>query len=131
LLVAIGSSAYLLFASGYAGFGTNVSTQGAGVTSHTTSSLVQVNGGWAVLVMAVACSIAGAPLLSLFSGTLGLRFVTWLCALLLLGFSLIAGFTVGLYFMPAALILLIAGVVSLFVRNDSTASSEVGFRGLI
>ena len=83
--------------------------------------------GWMGAAAAVGC--AGLPLyLSRVRGLTDrspgkvLLLTTWACGLFLLAFALFAGFTVGVFYLPAAASLLLVGLVSLIrsiIMGDS------------
>ena len=72
-------------------------------------TFVEAHGGWVVPLLLVPIAIAAAPLARGRTST-----VTTACGVILVVLSLITGFSIGLYYMPSALLLLIgAGMVEL------------------
>jgi hypothetical protein len=85
------------------------------VTTH--SSLIAVNGVWVVLV-ALAIPIALAAL-GLLAAVKGYSALLWTAAIALLGYSFIAGLSIGLLFVPAA----VACFVSALTQRRARATS--------
>jgi hypothetical protein len=119
LLLSIVATFYLLEAPLYQG--TETSCIGDECeTVETTKTLVEANGRWVVNLLIAVTLVSGAPLFALVFRRLTLqRWVTWLSALLLLAFSIAGSFTIGLAFMPSALLLILAGILTLFIRKDA------------
>ena len=72
-------------------------------------TFVDAHGAWVVPLMLVPIALAAAPLARGRAST-----ATTACGVILAVLSLIAGFSIGLYYMPSALLLLLgAGMVEL------------------
>jgi hypothetical protein len=56
--------------------------------------------------------------------------VTWACTLLLMAYSIAGSMTIGLAFMPSAILLLIAAVITLFIRKDDLRTPAMILSGL-
>jgi hypothetical protein len=74
---------------------------------HTThATLLQVNGSWAILAVAFPVIIALLPLV------FRKQAIRIIATLVVGAFSLIGGFTIGLFYIPSALAMLLAACVS-------------------
>lgn len=124
-LWACGATVYLLSNAGYDGFSTGSTLSGTeSVVGHIEVSLVSANGTWVVALLSTVTVIAGLPLGVWLTGAAARRAVTWVSALMLLAFSLIAGFSVGLMYLPGALVLLAAAASSLLVKGKDPGPPE-------
>jgi len=83
-----------------------------------TATLVEVNGTWVVYQLVVVILVSGVPLFFALRQSASQSLVTWVSTLLLMAYSIAGSMTVGLYFMPSAILLLIAAVITLFIRKD-------------
>jgi hypothetical protein len=100
LVAAVAALAAALFAA----FGPTY--ESCEMTSCRRESAVSVNGWWVLIVVALPVVVALASLV------LDRRPVRIVAAVLLWAFSIITGFSVGLFFMPAALAMTIAAARS-------------------
>ncbi len=83
--------------------------EGRVVNEREERTFVDAHGAWVVPLLLVPVALAAVPLFRGRSST-----VTTACGVILVVLSLIAGFSIGLYYMPSALLLLIgAGMVEL------------------
>lgn len=101
--LAIGAAVYLLVRPVYTGS----VTQGGGiaeppVTYTYRATLLQVNGGWVVVPIVFPCAVALLPLL--FRN----QAVRILAAIVIGAFALIAGMSIGLFYVPAAMLMVLA-----------------------
>jgi hypothetical protein len=122
------ASVYLLTATTYAGiatgtdraFATGSDSAGQGMGGvQFSETFVEANGAWGVGLLLVVTLATAAPLVATYASLSAQRAITWLIALLLLAFSVLAGFTIGLFFLPSALVLVLAAILTLLIRNDS------------
>ena len=115
LLLSVAATFYLLDAPLYQGTETSCTESGC-ETIETTKTLVEANGRWVVNLLIGVTLVSGAPLFVLVFRRLTLqRWITWISALLLLVFSVAGALTIGMAFMPSALLLLVAGVLTLLI----------------
>ena len=121
LLCAGAASAYLVTAPMY---GTASSSSESGELVLSSRTLVEVNGPWVIMVVAFVTMVASAPFVLALVAPSAQRAITWLTAVLLLAFSVVAGFSIGLFFMPSALALLAAAIATVFVKHEPEASSR-------
>ncbi|HSM72359.1 MAG TPA: hypothetical protein VK851_12515 [Anaerolineales bacterium] len=118
LLLSVAATIYLLQAPLYQGVETSCTEDGC-ETVESTKTLVEANGRWVVNLLITMTVISGAPLFALAFRRLTLqRWVTWASALILLTFSIAGALSIGLAFMPSALLLLVAGVLTLLIRKE-------------
>lgn len=75
---------------------------------HLCASLIDVNGPRVLTVLALPVGIAGVGVLL---AHFGLRKALWLTAVLLLLFCLIGAFSIGLFYLPSAVALLVAAAL--------------------
>jgi hypothetical protein len=119
LLISIAAAIFLLNAPSYRGIETSCTESGC-ETIQVTQTLVEANGTWVVYLLSMVTLVSGAPLFAVVFRRLTLqRWVTWVSALLLLAFSIAGSLTIGLAFMPSALLLLIVGILTLFIHKDA------------
>jgi hypothetical protein len=123
---AVAASAYLLTMPAYEGLVTSTSSAVRGDSGSVaiggdvvrfTRTLAEENGLRIWVILLVVTLIATLPLAVALIRPTAQRTTTWIAALLLSAFSVLAGFSIGLFFMPSALILLAAAVATLFVRD--------------
>jgi len=115
-LTSIAAFIYLLYAPFYQ-YVRVIDTPGDGETIRGTATLVEVNGTWVVILLAVATLVSGLPLFVALWWSALQRLVTWLSALLLMAYSIAGSFTIGLAFAPSAILLLIAAIATLFIHK--------------
>ena len=87
----------------YQGVSESVSSSGAVASSTDGATLVAENGAWVILLLCVPVALA---VLGLLGAVRGRRALVWAPAVVLLIFALLAGFSLGLFYLPAALGLL-------------------------
>jgi hypothetical protein len=113
-LGALAASGFLLAVPAYEGIATSAASAGGGVdTVRFTQTFAEANGPRAMGLLLLVTLVATAPLGVALARPAAQRATTWASALLLSAFSVLAGFTVGLFYLPSALTLLIAAVVTL------------------
>lgn len=112
-LWALAATIYLLTGAGYESFSTDAALPGGGETvGHMSVSLVSANGPWVVALLSIVTLLAGIPLGVGLAHPRGHRGTTWTFGLLIVGFSIVAGFSVGLTYLPVGLVLIAAAAVS-------------------
>jgi len=104
------ATVFLLNAPLYSGMETSCTESGC-ETIQVTKTLVEANGRWVIYQLAVVDFISGVPLLVALRRSASQRLATWVSALLLLAYSIAGGLSIGLAFMPAAILLLIAAIL--------------------
>jgi len=121
LLSACTASAYLWRVPMYASLSTtSTSTSSAVTTGLDSQTLVGANGSWVTVLLVGVTLLCGLPLCVAVAVPGAQRGATWSTALLVLGFSIISGFSVGLFFMPSALLLLVSAILTVFVKEGET-----------
>jgi glucan phosphoethanolaminetransferase (alkaline phosphatase superfamily) len=106
LVLAVAASAWLAFDPGfYQGVSTSVSSSGAVTTIAESSTLIEQNGVWILGLLGVPVALAG---FGLYCAVRRHRVLLWVSGLVLIGFVAVSGFTIGLFYAPAALALLVA-----------------------
>jgi len=118
LLASIAVTIYLLNAPLYQGVETHCTESGC-ETIQTTRTLVEENGSWARILLTLVTLASGVPFVVSLTLPRFQRLATWVFALLILAFSIIGGLSIGLAYMPSAILLLIAAVLTLFIRKDT------------
>lgn len=84
-----------------------------------TMTLVEMNGTWVINQLVAAILVSGVPFFVALWWSAMQRLVTWICTLLLLAYSIAGSMTVGLFFMPGAVLLLLAAIATLFIRRST------------
>jgi hypothetical protein len=109
---------YLLVTAGYEGLSPASALAGnTPIVGHIDTSLASANGPWVVGLLLIVSLIAGLPFGVALTSPKSHRAVTWTAGLLLLGFSIISGYTVGLMYLPGAVLLLAAATTNVVVRG--------------
>lgn len=93
----------------YQGASTAVSSSGVVTTTSTGASLVQENGVWVVGLLCVPVALTA---FGLYCAVGGRRVLLWAGGLVLIGFVVVSGFSIGMWYAPAALALLVASGLS-------------------
>ena len=104
VLLAVVAGLWLAFYPAYQGESETVSSSGI-ATSSESSTLIDENGAWAAFLLCVPVILAG---LGLWGALRRRRTLLWIFAGVLLAFVVLGGFSIGLFFFPAALALLLA-----------------------
>lgn len=121
-LWACGATVYLLTTAGYEGLGTTSALVDGGIEVRRVSvSLAAANGPWVVGLLIGVSLFAGVPLGVALTFPAGQRSTTWTAALLLLGFSVISGFSVGFFYLPCGILLLASAITVGLVRRGGTS----------
>jgi hypothetical protein len=119
LLLAVVAGLWLAFSPGfYQGVSVTASASGEVVRRSEQTSLLAVNGMWALGLLAVPVALTA---LGVFGAARSYRFPLWSVAVVLLVFSIISSMTIGLFYLPAAIALLVAAAL----RDSSRAPSRV------
>ena len=118
LLLAVAALLFLTFWTGYYE-GEEVTADGA-VVAKTSASLIEENGMDVLGLLAVPVVLSAMGFLASFSrarvGTIGL----WTSAVLLVLFALVTGFTVGMFYLPAGFMLVLAAVFARAANRRQT-----------
>lgn len=105
VILAAAAGLFLAFYPVYQGVSESVSSSGAIASSSGSATLVAENGAWVILLLCVPLALAA---LGLLGAVRGRRALVWAPAVVLLVFALLAGFSIGLLYIPTALALLAA-----------------------
>ncbi len=105
VILATAAGLFLALYPVYQGVSESVSSSGAVTRSSDSATLVAENGAWVILLLCVPVALA---VLGLSGAVWGRRAVVWVPAAVLLGFVILGGFSIGLFYAPAALALLAA-----------------------
>ena len=106
LLLAVVAGSWLGFSPGfYQGVSVTVSSTGEVVRHSEQASLLAENGLWALGLLAIPLALTG---LGVFGAARRLRVLLWGVAGVLLAFSVLSSMTIGLFYLPAAIALLVA-----------------------
>jgi hypothetical protein len=105
VLLAVGAGLLLAFYPVYQGVSETASSSGVVTSSSDSATLVGENGAWVVVLLCVPVALAA---LGLVASLRGRRVLMWVLAAVLLGFVVLGGFSIGLFYLPAALALLVA-----------------------
>lgn len=95
-----------------------------------TMTLVEMNGTWVINQLVAATLVSGVPFFVALRRSAAQRMVTWVCTLLLMAYSIAGSFTIGLAFMPSAVLLLLAAIVALFIHKDDLRTPATILSGL-
>ncbi len=104
LLLAVCASVFMLFAPSYQ----TATSDSAGNSSTGTATILDVVGPWAIVLAIVPVAIALAPLVA---GQRAQQIATIAAAALLVAWSIAGSWTIGMYYVPAVLCLLVAAFV--------------------
>lgn len=112
LALAVIAAAYLLVVPTYAAESTTImlgpAGPGAPVSTRSESTLLEAEGWSALVPVLIPVILSAAPLL--LNGTRYAAPARLLAAVLLLGFVVIAGFSIGLFYLPNAVAMLLAAL---------------------
>jgi hypothetical protein len=119
LLLAVASGTWLaLYPAFCQGVSVTASSSGEVVQRSEQASLLTENGMWALGLLAVPLALSG---LGVFGAARRFRFLLWSVAVTLLVFRLISAMTIGLFYLPAAIALLVAAALCASSRAPSRA----------
>ena len=127
-LLAWGAGLWLVFRPVYQGVSVSASLPGepAGEATRYTATLLEVNGLWVLWLLLVPILLSGVALLAIAftdAGQARRKALLWLAALALLAFCLVGIFSIGLFYLPAMLALLITAVTS-SLKGDTKLSQS-------
>jgi hypothetical protein len=105
VILAAAAGLFLALYPVYQGVSESVSPTGAVTSSSDGTTLIDENGAWVIPLLCVPLVLA---VLGLWGATGGRRALVWVPAAVLLGFVVVGGFSIGLFYGPAALALLVA-----------------------
>jgi hypothetical protein len=105
VILAAAAGFFLALYPVYQGVSESVSSSGAVANGSDSATLIAENGAWVILLLCVPVAFA---VLGLLGAVRGRRALVWAPAVVLLVFALLAGFSIGLFYAPAALALLAA-----------------------
>ncbi len=92
----------------YQGVSITAGSSGGLEETTTQASLIEENGRWVIALLALPIGFA---LLALLGALVRRRLLVLISAIALLTFSIVAGFSIGLYFAPAAVALVVAAAL--------------------
>ena len=119
LLLALAAGSWLAFSPGfYQGVSVTASSSGEVVQRSEQASLLAENGMWVLGLLAVPVALTG---LGVFGAARSLRVLLWSVAVVLLVFSVVSAMTIGLFYLPSAIALLVAAALC----NSSRAPRRV------
>tara|TARA_B100000378_G_scaffold261160_1_gene242353 strand:- start:191 stop:619 length:429 start_codon:yes stop_codon:yes gene_type:complete len=80
----------------------------------TTATLIEVN-GWCVLpILLVPAALTGLALVTILktnAGQTSRRVLVWVASVLLLGFCILGSFSIGIFYLPSALALVVSSIL--------------------
>ena len=106
----------LVFGPVYQGVSVSAVAPGApaNVPTKTTATLIEVN-GWSVLpILLVPAALTGWALLTILKTNAGQtrrRIIVWVASVLLLGFCILGSFSIGIFYLPSALALVLSSIL--------------------
>ena len=103
--LAVAAGLGLAFYPVYQGESESASSSGVVTSSSDRATLIEENGPWVAFLLCVPIVLAA---LGLWVALRGHRTLAWTFAGVLLGFCVLGGFSIGLFYLPAALALLLA-----------------------
>lgn len=123
--MAWGVGLWMVFVPVYQGVSVTASMPGgpAGETTKHTRTLVEVNGLWVLTLLLVPILLSGVALLAIVltdAGQARRRALLWTPTLALLVFCVVGVFSIGLFYVPVALALLVATITGSLRSNTET-----------
>lgn len=107
VLMGVVAGLFLVFSPVYQGVSETATSSGGVVSGTYSATLVEQNGAWVLLLLCLPVALAA---IGLVGAARRRRLLVWAPAVVLLGFSVLAGFSIGLFYVPAAAALLLAAV---------------------
>ena len=101
----------------------------AGETTRHTRTLVEANGLWVLWLLLIPVLLSGVALLAIVfigTGQARRRVLLWTPALALLVFCAVGIFSIGLFYLPAALALLVSAVTDSLKGSADAGSQDSG-----
>ena len=108
VLMGVVAGLFLVFSPVYQGVSETATSSGGVVSGTYGATLLEQNGAWVLLLL--LCLPVALAAIGLVGAARRRRLLVWAPAVVLLGFSLLAGFSIGLFYVPAAAALLLAAV---------------------
>lgn len=105
LLLTVAAGLFLAFYPVYQGVSATGSSSGVTTISSERATLVTENGFWMIVVLCLPIVLAALGLLAVARRR---RVLAWVLGGALLGFVVLSGFTIGLFYLPAAIALLLS-----------------------
>ena len=119
-LLASAASVFLAFVPIYESISMNSSTQ---EITKSSATLIQVNGYRVLIPLAIPPIITAINLLAILRFRRGSRPLMWTMTALLMIFVTVSGFSIGLFYAPAALTMIIAALFTLLTASKSSRNS--------
>jgi hypothetical protein len=109
LLLAVAAGSWLaLYPGFYQGVSVTASSSGDVVQRSEQTSFLAENGMWALGLLAVPLALTG---LGVFGAVRRFRFLLWGAAVVLLACCVVSAMTIGMFYLPAAIALLVAAAL--------------------
>lgn len=105
VVLAAAAGLFLALYPMYQGVSESASSGGSVTGSSDSATLIAENGSWVILLLCVPVALAALGLVGALRGP---RAVMWAAALILIGIVFLGGFSIGLFYAPAALALVAA-----------------------
>lgn len=105
LLLTVAAGLFLAFYPVYQGVSATGSSSGVTTISSERATLITENGLWVIVPLCVPIALAALGLLAVARRR---RVLVWVLGGVLLGFVVLSGFTIGLFYLPAAIALLLS-----------------------
>jgi len=118
LLTSAAATILLLSLQVYQGSITTV-TESVSATIQTTKTLVEVNGYWAAYLLIGVTLASGIPLLAAIFKPALQPVMTWIFGLILLAFSIAGSLSIGGAYLPGALLLVAAALLTRFIPRQA------------
>ena len=105
LLLAVAAGLFLVFYPLYQGVSVTGSSSGVVTSGSESGTLITENGLWAAVPLCIPIVLAALGLVAVARRR---RSLAWVLGGVLLGFVVLSGFTIGLFYLPAAIALLLS-----------------------
>ena len=105
LVLAVAADLFLVLYPVYQGVSVTGSSSGVVTTSSESATLITENGLWVLVPLCIPIVLAA---LGLIAAARSRRALAWVLGGVLLGFVVLSGFTIGLFYLPAAITLLLS-----------------------
>ena len=120
LSLAVAASLGLAFYPVYQGESETVSSSGVVTSSTDSATLIDENGTWAAVLL---CVPVGLAVLGLWGALRRRKALVWIFGGVLLAFCVLGGFSIGLFYLPAGLLLLLAAGLTEGERAETGRSA--------
>ena len=129
--LAWGAGLWMVFGPVYQGVSVSATTAGepAGEATRHTHTLVEANGLWVLWLLLIPVVMSGLVLLAIaltVQGQTRRKALLWTPALALLVFCVVGIFSIGLFYLPALVALLVAAVTDSLKASTDAESGESG-----